>query len=368
MAFGGDRHRRAAKGGQGGDTTRVGQGGGSVDFQFGPFDRRVGAAGDDADGDVAGLLRCRLRRGDERKVLATPGQQCHERENEESEPERAAGQQGQVLSAGGSISSSARARAAARRAATVGARSPAVLYRALPTTSTSPPLASATPIVSRFTPPSTPICSPRSRRLISSRRTRSFGTTSWMNDCPPHPGWTVMTSSRSTWSSHGSTASAGVWGLSAIPGRLPARSISAMTARGSSSASTWKTIRSLPACAKRSAYASGRLIIRWLWNGSALCGRTASTATGPNVRLSTKWPSMTSRWIESTPPAVARSTSSPSRPKSALRMLALRCGAALMRSRRSRVPRAPRAATGRRAGRGAVRTPPRSRGRACRAR
>ena len=62
-----------------------------------------------------------------------------------------------------------------------------------------------------------------------------------------------MTRSKSTWSSHGTTASAGVSGFSAIPARLPARSISAMTARGSSSASTWKTMRSLPAWAKRSA-------------------------------------------------------------------------------------------------------------------
>ena len=92
-----------------------------------------------------------------------------------------------------------------------------------------------------------PVGRPRRAGLAASERHRG-GT-----PARPTPGWTVMTSSRSTWSSHGRTASAGVSGLRAIPGRLPARSISAITARGSSSASTWKTIRSLPACAKRSA-------------------------------------------------------------------------------------------------------------------
>ena len=124
------------------------------------LDGLLAAAGDDADRHLARLLRGRLGRRDEREVrsvLAACGQEADEGQDHESEPERAAGQQGQVLSTGGSVSASASARAAARRAATVGARSPAVLYRALPTTSTSPPPASATPIVSRFTPPSTPI-------------------------------------------------------------------------------------------------------------------------------------------------------------------------------------------------------------------
>ena len=165
MAFGGGRYGRAAQRSQGGGAIRIGHGRSSPSTSRAAASTgALGAASDDADGHLARLLGCRLRGGDEREVLATRGQNEGEGEDEESEPERAAGQQGQVLSAGGSVSSSGCARAAARRAATVGVRSPAVLYRALPTTSTSPPLASATPIVSRFTPPSTPIGKSSSRR------------------------------------------------------------------------------------------------------------------------------------------------------------------------------------------------------------
>ena len=115
-----------------------------------------------------------------------------------------------------------------------------------------------------------------------------------------------MTSSMSTRSRYGCAASAGVSGLMARPALLPAARMASITAAGSSSASRWKTTTSLPASANASTYCSGRLIIRWLWYGSWECGRTASTTTGPMVRLRTKWPSMTSRWIESTPPASAR--------------------------------------------------------------
>ncbi len=188
-----------------------------------------------------------------------------------------------------------------------------------------PPAACAAPIVSRFTPPSTAIGSERPLRSVSSRSHASLGSTSRMNACPPKPGWTVITSSRSTASRNGSTASAGVSGLMAIPACRPAWRIAPMTRAASSSASTWKTIRSLPARAKRSTYWSGALIIRWAWNGRTECGRRASTTTGPKLMLSTKWPSITSRWIESTPAASARSTSSPSAEKSAFRMLALIC-------------------------------------------
>ena len=140
MAIGGDRHGRAAKRGQGGRAIHIGQDRNAIHLERGGLDRHLGAAGDDADRNLTRLLRGWLRRGDEREVLATGGQYEGNCEDEQSEPERAAGQQDQVLSAGGSVSSSAGTRAATRKAATVGARSPAVLYRALPTTSTSPPL------------------------------------------------------------------------------------------------------------------------------------------------------------------------------------------------------------------------------------
>src|SRR5260370_41398694 len=54
--------------------------------------------------------------------------------------------------------------------------------------------------------------------------------------------------------------------------------------------------------------------------GSLLCLRSAFTTIGPMVRLGTKWPSMTSTWIQSAPAAVTASTSLPSSAKSADRM------------------------------------------------
>jgi hypothetical protein len=52
----------------------------------------------------------------------------------------------------------------------------------------------------------------------------------------------------------------------------------------------------------------------------AVCGRSAFTTAGPIVMLGTKWPSMTSMWIQSAPAASIARTSSPSLAKSAERM------------------------------------------------
>ena len=77
---------------------------------------------------------------------------------------------------------------------------------------------------------------------------------------------------------------------------------------------------SAPASAKASRKLSTGEIIRWTSNGLALCGRSAFTTAGPIVRLGTKWPSITSIWIQSAPAASIARTSSPSRAKSADRI------------------------------------------------
>ena len=50
------------------------------------------------------------------------------------------------------------------------------------------------------------------------------------------------------------------------------------------------------------------------------CGLSACTTSGPMVMFGTKWPSITSTWIQSQPAASMARTSSPSRAKSAERM------------------------------------------------
>ena len=77
---------------------------------------------------------------------------------------------------------------------------------------------------------------------------------------------------------------------------------------------------SAPASAKASRKGSTGEIIRWTSNGLAVCGRSAFTTAGPMVRLGTKWPSITSTWIQSAPASSTARTSSPSRAKSAERM------------------------------------------------
>ena len=77
---------------------------------------------------------------------------------------------------------------------------------------------------------------------------------------------------------------------------------------------------SAPASAKASRNGSTGEIIRWTSNGLAVCGRSAFTTAGPMVMLGTKWPSITSTWIQSAPAASIARTSSPSRAKSADRI------------------------------------------------
>src|SRR5579872_4571268 len=77
---------------------------------------------------------------------------------------------------------------------------------------------------------------------------------------------------------------------------------------------------SAPALAKASRYGSHGAIIRCTSSGFAVCGRIALTTSGPIEMFGTKWPSMTSTWIQSAPALSTARTSSPSLAKSADRM------------------------------------------------
>ena len=72
-----------------------------------------------------------------------------------------------------------------------------------------------------------------------------------------------------------------------------------------------------PASTYRAAIASGVSTIRWASNGTVACSRAAAMTSGPNVRLGTNWPSITSHWMRSTPAFSSAATSSPSLAKSA---------------------------------------------------
>src|SRR4030095_11009045 len=61
--------------------------------------------------------------------------------------------------------------------------------------------------------------------------------------------------------------------------------------------------------------------MRWTSRGIRARLRIASITGGPMVRLGTKWPSITSTWSRSAPPASTRAMASPSAAKSAERML-----------------------------------------------
>ena len=65
------------------------------------------------------------------------------------------------------------------------------------------------------------------------------------------------------------------------------------------------------------AITSGVYTMRCASNGTDVWGRADAITSGPNVRLGTNWPSITSHWMRSTPAASSAATSSPSREKSA---------------------------------------------------
>lgn len=124
------------------------------------------------------------------------------------------------------------------------------LNRKDPATRTSAPASTQVLAVASLMPPSTDT---RREGLCSSAHCLAweiFGTHSDMKDCPPKPGWTVMTRTMSTSGSHSSRRSMGVSGLMEMPAFRPLRWISAMAAWMSPSASMWTVIASHPASAK----------------------------------------------------------------------------------------------------------------------
>ena len=86
-------------------------------------------------------------------------------------------------------------------------------------------------------------------------------------------------------------------------------------------ASAWTMRRPHPASTYSAAMTSGVRTMRWASNGSVVWAWAAAMTAGPNVRLGTNWPSITSHWMRSTPAASSAATSSPSLAKSAGRTL-----------------------------------------------
>ena len=148
-----------------------------------------------------------------------------------------------------------------------------------------------------------------------------------MNDWPPNPGLTVITSTRSRPGRTSSSITAGVAGLIATPAFSPSPLMRWIVRSRWIAPSTWTISEDDPASAKASRKASGSWIIRWVSSGSLVAGRSHFTSTGPNVMLGTNRPSITSTWIRSAPAASTSLTCSASRDRSAERM----DGAILMR-------------------------------------
>ena len=113
--------------------------------------------------------------------------------------------------------------------------------------------------------------------------------------------------------------------MTATPAREPMSRNRRARATGSLDASRWKVTLAAPISAYPGAQRSGSVIIRCTSSGIGLVAWMRSTICGPNVRLGTKWLSMTSTCAKS---AVAiRARSACMFTKSAARILGLMRGA-----------------------------------------
>ncbi len=181
------------------------------------------------------------------------------------------------------------------------------------------PALAAAPMVAGPMPPSTSMSteSVRPSAAISARSARILGSMVAMYCWPPKPGLTVMISTMSTRSSTCATAEMGVAGFNATDAFAPSEAMlpSVRCRWGQASACTIR--RSHPASMYWAAMLSGVSTIRCASNGNVVCALVAAITSGPNVRLGTNWPSMTSHWMRSTPAASKAATSSPRRAKSA---------------------------------------------------
>ncbi len=102
------------------------------------------------------------------------------------------------------------------------------------------------------TPPSTSSTTSWPPRSIISRSARSFGSAAGMKLCPPKPGFTLITSTRSTSPITWRIDSSGVCGLSTTPAFFPSDRICWIVRWRCGDASTWTLITSAPAFAKSS--------------------------------------------------------------------------------------------------------------------
>ena len=91
-------------------------------------------------------------------------------------------------------------------------------------------------------------------------------------------------------------------------------------------ASACTEIMAAPASTNASRYRSGCVIIRCTSSGSRVARCSAVTTGGPMVRFGTKWPSITSTWIRSAPPASTRAMSSREAERSLPPGWTARCG------------------------------------------
>ena len=173
-------------------------------------------------------------------------------------------------------------------------------------------------------PPSTssriarpPAASCRSR---TARAARSLGRVAGMKDCPPKPGLTDMTRTRSSRSRVQSSQSRGVAGLSTRPARQPRSRMRARDRSRWSVPSGWMEIQVAPASAKSRMRRSTGRAMRCTSMGTVPAAPARALHTiGPTVRLGTKWLSITSKWMRSAPARTTAATSSPRRAKSAER-------------------------------------------------
>src|SRR6478735_626580 len=154
-------------------------------------------------------------------------------------------------------------------------------------------------MVEADTPPSTCTQTSPPWRRTASRTSRTLAIWSDMNDWPPNPGSTVMTSTMSTSGSRSAYGAKGVPGLTAKAARAPAARIARAVPTASDTASTWKVTDRAPASAYPGAQRSGSSIIRWQSTGIGDTLTSASTTGSPRVRLGTKWLSMTSTCAQS---------------------------------------------------------------------
>src|SRR5438094_758266 len=105
-------------------------------------------------------------------------------------------------------------------------------------------------MLSAFTPPSTSGQMSLPVALIRRRVSAIFGTTDAMNCCPPKPGFTDISSTRSSFSSVWSSQTSGVAGLNARPALQPCSRMSESVRSMWSDASGWKLMMFAPALAK----------------------------------------------------------------------------------------------------------------------